>query len=154
MAGRLALTHRSSGASRRRSWRRAGSWPYLEVITRYFLSAAETLAAAGVTCIEFALRSSGTYDVITTARQRLDERVAIGAGTVLNGDAAREAVSAARLLVCPHVGHDVLAVAADLRVPIYPGAWTASEIIDAWNHGASAVKWFPASGGVLLNSPN
>ena len=68
----------------------------------------------------------------------------IGAGTVLDGHAAREAISAgSRLLVSPHLSRDVLDVALRYQVVSMPGAMTPTEIVDAASGGADVVKLFP-----------
>jgi 2-dehydro-3-deoxyphosphogluconate aldolase / (4S)-4-hydroxy-2-oxoglutarate aldolase len=41
----------------------------------------------------------------------------------------------------------VIRHAADRGIPCYPGAWTPTEVWQAWQAGAAAVKLFPASTG-------
>jgi 2-dehydro-3-deoxyphosphogluconate aldolase / (4S)-4-hydroxy-2-oxoglutarate aldolase len=70
----------------------------------------------------------------------------LGAGTVLSIDAAQRAIDAgARFLVSPHTDAALVTWAADNDVPVFPGAFTSTEIIAAWRAGATAVKLFPAS---------
>ncbi len=61
-------------------------------------------------------------------------------------DAARRAVDAgARFLVSPHTDLAVVAWAVEHGIPVIPGAATPTEIVTAWDAGATAVKLFPAS---------
>lgn len=70
----------------------------------------------------------------------------LGAGTVLSVDAAQRAIDAgARFIVSPHTDTALIAWATDHETPVFPGAFTATEIVAAWRAGATAVKLFPAS---------
>jgi 2-dehydro-3-deoxyphosphogluconate aldolase / (4S)-4-hydroxy-2-oxoglutarate aldolase len=70
----------------------------------------------------------------------------VGAGTVLSVDAASRAVDAgARFIVAPDTDLAVIGWCAARGVPCFPGALTPTEIVAAWNAGASAVKLFPAA---------
>ena len=62
--------------------------------------------------IEVTLNSDGALDGITRLRQELGAAIPVGAGTVMDGEAARRAVAAgAMFLLSPHLGEDVLAAA-------------------------------------------
>lgn len=69
----------------------------------------------------------------------------IGAGTILIPEQAREAVGAgARFLVSPCVLPEVIDAARELEVMMIPGAFTPTEIYNAWSLGVDIVKIFPA----------
>ncbi|MDX3313314.1 bifunctional 4-hydroxy-2-oxoglutarate aldolase/2-dehydro-3-deoxy-phosphogluconate aldolase [Streptomyces sp. NPDC054884] len=109
---------------------------------------ARALAAGGVTCLEVTLTTAGALDALTRIRAELGPGVATGAGTVITGAQARDALSAgADFLVAPVVDTAVVRHAADRGIPCYPGAWTPTEVSQAWQAGAAAVKLFPASTG-------
>ncbi|KOG34480.1 bifunctional 4-hydroxy-2-oxoglutarate aldolase/2-dehydro-3-deoxy-phosphogluconate aldolase [Streptomyces resistomycificus] len=109
---------------------------------------ARALAAGGVTCLEVTLTTPGALDSLARIRDALGPDVAVGAGTVITGDQARDALAAgAEFLVAPVVDTAVVRNAADRGVPCYPGAWTPTEVSQAWQAGAAAVKLFPASTG-------
>ncbi|MEH0548345.1 bifunctional 4-hydroxy-2-oxoglutarate aldolase/2-dehydro-3-deoxy-phosphogluconate aldolase [Streptomyces sp. B21-105] len=109
---------------------------------------ARALAAGGVTCLEVTLTTAGALDAVARIRAELGPGVAIGAGTVITGAQARDALSAgADFLVAPVVDTAVVRHAADRGIPCYPGAWTPTEVSQAWQAGAAAVKLFPASTG-------
>jgi len=68
-----------------------------------------------------------------------------GLGTVLDADTARAGILAgARFLVTPALRPDVIATAKRYSVPVFCGALTPTEILNAWELGADAVKVFPA----------
>jgi 2-dehydro-3-deoxyphosphogluconate aldolase/(4S)-4-hydroxy-2-oxoglutarate aldolase len=109
---------------------------------------ARALASGGVTCLEITLTTAGALDALAAVRAELGPGVAVGAGTVITGDQARDAVAAgAEFLVAPVVDTAVVRNAADRGVPCYPGAWTPTEVSQAWEAGAAAVKLFPAGTG-------
>ncbi|MGN9757288.1 bifunctional 4-hydroxy-2-oxoglutarate aldolase/2-dehydro-3-deoxy-phosphogluconate aldolase [Streptomyces sp. SD31] len=109
---------------------------------------ARALAAGGVACLEVTLTTAGALDALTRIRAELGPGVAIGAGTVITGAQARDALAAgAEFLVAPVVDTAVVRHAADRGIPCYPGAWTPTEVSQAWQAGAAAVKLFPASTG-------
>ena len=77
---------------------------------------------------------------------RFGDELLVGAGTVLSVPAARRAVDAgAAFLVCPHTDLRLVEWALEHAVPIFPGALTPTEVVRAWDAGATAVKLFPAS---------
>lgn len=113
-----------------------------------FLDVATTLAGTGVTCCEVTLTTTGALDAISLLRDRLPGSVSLGAGTVTTPDEADAALDAgAEFLVSPGVDVAVIERALQRGAPCYPGAWTATEILVAWNAGATAVKLFPAATG-------
>ena len=103
-----------------------------------------TLAEAGLPIVEFALTTPGALDVIEQA-STVDNAI-VGAGTVLTAAQARDAVAAgARFLLTPGIRREVAAEAARLGVPVVLGALTPTEVADAMDAGATAVKVFPAA---------
>jgi 2-dehydro-3-deoxyphosphogluconate aldolase/(4S)-4-hydroxy-2-oxoglutarate aldolase len=110
---------------------------------------ADALRDGGVGAFELTLNEP--VGPVLDAIRRLATRFSgpdfvVGAGTVLSMDAARRAVdSGAGFLVSPHTDPAIVEWAAAQGVPILPGAFTATEALNAWTAGASAVKLFPAS---------
>jgi len=104
-----------------------------------------TLAREGVGLIEVSLTSEQALNVISRARDALGPDAALGAGTVLTAQDARDARAAgADFIVTPGLG-DGVREARDLGLPTLVGALTPSEVIAARAAGADAVKLFPAS---------
>ncbi len=72
--------------------------------------------------------------------------MAVGAGTVLDLDAAQRALDAgASFLVSPHLDEGLVSWAAARGIPFIPGAMTPTEAVRGWSAGAAAIKVFPAS---------
>ncbi len=109
----------------------------------------EALVAGGVTAMELTLNEpegAALRAIEALARVAGDLGALVGAGTVLSVSAADRAVSAgARFIVMPHTDTAVVAWCVDHDVPCFPGALTPTEILAAWQAGASAVKLFPAA---------
>lgn len=109
---------------------------------------ARTLVHAGITCLELTLTIPGALGLLADLRAALPPAVDLGAGTVTTAEEARAAAGAgAGFLVSPAVCPGVLEVATASGVPCYPGAWTPTEVLTAWQAGATAVKLFPAASG-------
>ncbi|MDQ3405191.1 MAG: bifunctional 4-hydroxy-2-oxoglutarate aldolase/2-dehydro-3-deoxy-phosphogluconate aldolase [Actinomycetota bacterium] len=114
-----------------------------------FAEVTETLCAAGIRAVEFTLTTPGALEALRECAGTSAE-FALGAGTVLSSDEARQAVDAgASYLISPAVCLDVVAEARSLGVLALPGAYTPSEILSAWRAGATMVKLFPAGTGGL-----
>jgi 2-dehydro-3-deoxyphosphogluconate aldolase/(4S)-4-hydroxy-2-oxoglutarate aldolase len=113
---------------------------------------AQTLVRAGMTCLEVTLTVPGALSLLPALKAALPEHVILGVGTVTTGAEAEAAAAAgAAFLVCPAVCPDVLAFATTRGLPCYPGAWTPTEVLSAWQAGATAVKLFPAGTGGLAH---
>ena len=102
----------------------------------------------GIRAVEVTFTVPGAPGVIRRVKHDLGDSVLLGAGTVLTPEEAEDAVDAGALyLVCPNTDEKVIGAAKRLGVPIFPGAFTPTEIVRAWDMGADAVKVFPASLG-------
>ena len=107
--------------------------------------AAEWLVAGGVTALEVTLTTKGALDAIGKLVARHGDAALVGAGSVLDADAARRAVDAgARFIVSPVCLPDVVEAAASLGVAVMPGAFTPTEALRAHQMGADVVKVFPS----------
>ena len=114
------------------------------------LSIAGALTAAltegGIRAIEFTLTNPDAVPTIAAMRKSVDERVAIGAGSVTTSDQVRAVADAgAQFVVSPVSKRDVIAACAERGLPAMPGAFSPTEIQQAWEWGASVVKVFPAN---------
>ena len=108
--------------------------------------AAEALYEGGIRLIEVTLNTPGALQIIARWRGRFENRMRVGAGTVLDESAARRAVEAgAEFLVSPNVDEAVIGRGVQSGVEVFPGALTPTEIVRAWQAGASAIKVFPAA---------
>ena len=104
------------------------------------------LASGGIRAVEFTYTTPNLPDVLAAATASRAPGQHIGAGTVVTADQARAAIDAgAEFLVTPAVRPEVAAVAERHGVPILLGALTPTEVLQAMDLGAAAVKIFPAS---------
>jgi 2-dehydro-3-deoxyphosphogluconate aldolase/(4S)-4-hydroxy-2-oxoglutarate aldolase len=100
------------------------------------------LTSAGIHLVEITLDTPGALPAIGRARS---SGRPVGAGTVRTADDARAAVDAgAAFVVSPGLVPDAIAVAADAGVEAIPGVLTPTELLNAIDLGAAAVKVFPA----------
>jgi len=114
--------------------------------TAHAVMAARALAQGGVRAVEITMDSDNALDTLAALRDSLGDDVAVGAGTVMDLRSARSAADAgACFFVSPHSDEALIRDIHALGIPYVPGAFTASEIVRAWNAGATAVKVFPSS---------
>jgi len=100
------------------------------------------LAAGGLRLVELTFT---TPDVLTHVGKAAAAGLPIGVGTVLTAEQARGAVdSGATFLVTPGLRRGVAEVAAAAGIPVFLGAFTPTEVAEALDLGAAAVKIFPA----------
>lgn len=105
----------------------------------------DTLVEAGITTLEVTLTTPHAAKTIEAARAKYSSLVEIGAGTVTTIDLVDAAqLARAQFIVCPNTDRSVIARATQAGMPSLPGAFTPSEILQAWQAGATAVKVFPA----------
>lgn len=112
------------------------------------LEAAEAVLAGGVKAIEVTMTTPGALDVIRQAVGKFGSEVLFGVGSVLDPETARAAMLAgAQFVVCPTLNLKTIEICNRYSVPVMPGAYTPTELLTAWEAGATIVKVFPASAG-------
>lgn len=110
---------------------------------------AKAVAAGGICLIEITWNTEGAANLISQLRSELPT-CRIGTGTLVDVQQTREAIAAgAQFLFSPHTNSALIEVAVNADIPIIPGALSPTEIVTAWQAGASSVKVFPvqAMGG-------
>jgi 2-dehydro-3-deoxyphosphogluconate aldolase/(4S)-4-hydroxy-2-oxoglutarate aldolase len=108
----------------------------------------EALLRGGVRSVEFTFTNPLAGRAIETVRTELGDRAMIGAGTVLDTETARVAIlSGAQFIVTPTLNTAVIELCNRYGVPTVIGAFTPTEMLTAWQAGATFVKVFPASVG-------
>ncbi len=109
---------------------------------------AEAAIRGGASALEVTMNTPGALTWLRGAGASFDDRLLLGAGTVLDTEQAAAAFEAgARFYVAPTLDLDVLAAAKRAGVLAIPGALTPNEILAAWRAGADLVKVFPAGVG-------
>lgn len=109
----------------------------------------EAVAEGGVHCIEVTMTTPGALKCIEAASEKLaDADVLLGVGSVLDAETCRMAILAgAEYVVTPTLSIPVIQMARRYGKPVIAGAFTPTEILTAWEHGADLVKVFPCSIG-------
>ncbi len=109
------------------------------------INVAAALYEGGINIIEVTLNSNDALSVIGKLSAAFQNKILVGAGTVLTVKDARSAIDAgARFLISPTLDVDVIKTAKDNSVVSIPGAYTPTEIFSAYKNGADIVKIFPA----------
>ncbi|MDZ4847726.1 MAG: bifunctional 4-hydroxy-2-oxoglutarate aldolase/2-dehydro-3-deoxy-phosphogluconate aldolase [Pirellulaceae bacterium] len=108
-----------------------------------------SLLAGGIMVQEYTLTNPEAFQVIGRIRKEIpafqNGDACVGLGSVRNLDEANQAIEAgAQFVVTPTTRLDVIRQCQTHQVPIMPGAFTPTEISQAWEAGASLVKVFPA----------
>jgi 2-dehydro-3-deoxyphosphogluconate aldolase / (4S)-4-hydroxy-2-oxoglutarate aldolase len=106
--------------------------------------AADAVRQGGIPIVEITMTVPGAIDVIRELVKTCGSDVLVGAGTVLNEDAARRCLDAgAQFLVSPGLNLQTVAFAAREGKLIMAGALTPTEVMAAWDAGADIIKVFP-----------
>ena len=109
------------------------------------LQMAQAVAAGGIRQIEISWRGDRAAETIDKLRSDLPE-CTIGVGTLFNSNDLEEAIAAgAQFAFSPHIDPELIRSAVEAQIPIVPGALSPTEIVTAWQAGATAVKVFPIS---------
>lgn len=104
----------------------------------------DALVAAGAAVIEILFRTPEAPQALKTAKAR-HPRCLFGAGTMLQARHLRLALAAgADFSVSPGLTPALQALIAESGLPHMPGVQTASETMQACEHGYSLMKYYPA----------
>jgi len=107
---------------------------------------AHALREGGIRVFEILLRTPVALDAIAAIAREVPE-VTVGPGTLLGAADVRRALEAgAQFGVSPGLVPELAQAARDQRLPLLPGVWTASEIMQALAWGFDVLKLFPANG--------
>ena len=110
------------------------------------IAVAEAIGEGGIPLLEITLTVPGAVGVIAELSKRYGNDVLVGAGTVLDAEAARACIDAgAQFVVSPALNLQTIEQCRKEDVPVFPGALTPTEVVTAWQAGADAVKVFPCS---------
>jgi 2-dehydro-3-deoxyphosphogluconate aldolase/(4S)-4-hydroxy-2-oxoglutarate aldolase len=106
--------------------------------------AADAVCEGGIRIVEITMTVPGAIDVILELAKNAGSQVLVGAGTVLNADAARRCLDAgAQFLVSPGLNLQTIELAKREGKLMMAGALTPTEVMAAWEAGADFVKIFP-----------
>jgi 2-dehydro-3-deoxyphosphogluconate aldolase/(4S)-4-hydroxy-2-oxoglutarate aldolase len=106
--------------------------------------AAEAVCEGGIPIVEITMTVPGAVEVIRELAKNSASSVLIGAGTVLNTEAARRCLDAgAQFLVSPGLNLQTVELAVREGKLIMAGALTPTEVMAASEAGADFIKIFP-----------
>jgi 2-dehydro-3-deoxyphosphogluconate aldolase/(4S)-4-hydroxy-2-oxoglutarate aldolase len=106
----------------------------------------DALMAGGLRVLEVTMTVPGAVELIRELAPALPEGFLLGAGTVLDADTVDRVVDAgARFVVSPVFRRAVIERGHQRGVPVMPGCFSPTEILEAWDAGADVVKVFPAT---------
>lgn len=107
---------------------------------------AEAIVEGGINCLEITMTVPGAVELIKELTEKFQASVLIGAGTVLDENAAQSCIAAgAKFIVTPYLNLEIINCCREAGVLICAGALTPTEIYTAWRAGADIIKVFPVS---------
>lgn len=107
---------------------------------------AEICKNTGLQAVEITMNTPNAGHLIKQLQYYSRGKFSVGAGTVMHFKDLDKAVSAgAKFIVMPGLQIEVLRICISQNIPVFPGAFTPTEIYRAWELGATMVKVFPSS---------
>ena len=101
---------------------------------------------SGLTNIEITMNTEDALQLISDGVEKYGDSLNVGAGTVCSmKDLNKALMAGAQFIVTPVLDEEVITTCNEEGVPIFPGAFTPTEIYKAWTLGGDMVKVFPAT---------
>ena len=112
------------------------------------LKIAEALHKGGIKLLEITFNSPNALELLKKLSSQMKNEMLMGMGTVLNAATAKQAMAAgAKFILSPTFNPETIQATKEAGAVSIPGAFTATEILMAYENGADIVKVFPASVG-------
>lgn len=106
----------------------------------------DALVDGGVRALEVTMTVPNAVALIRELAPTMPEGFLLGAGTVTDAATVNAVVDAgARYIVSPVFRREVIRACHERGVPVAPGCFTPTEILDAHDAGADIIKVFPAT---------
>jgi 2-dehydro-3-deoxyphosphogluconate aldolase/(4S)-4-hydroxy-2-oxoglutarate aldolase len=107
---------------------------------------AQALLAGGVPAIEVTMTTPKAISAIEKLADQFGDQAVVGVGTVLDAATASDAIAAgAQFVVSPTFDPAIVETTKRYGKISIPGAFTPTEILNAWSRGADVVKVFPST---------
>lgn len=114
--------------------------------TEVLIPLTEALIAGGVLSIEVTLSTPKAISGIELLADRFGDRAIIGVGTVLDAATAADAIRAgSQFVVSPFTDARMIETVIRQGKIMIPGAYTPTEIVNAWSLGGDIIKVFPST---------
>jgi len=106
---------------------------------------AKSLQAGGIEALEITFTMPKALRQLEFLADQVGDSMVIGAGTILDAETARAALLAgAQFIVSPTTDPKTIEMTRRYDKLSFPGAFTPTEILTAWQAGADVVKIFPS----------
>lgn len=113
-----------------------------------YIAYAQAMYDGGARVLEVTMTTPGVLEAIEAISSHFGDEMLVAAGTVLDPTSAREVIlHGGSIIVNPCVIEDVIDVANRYNVPVFSGAFSATEVFTAMRRGAAMVKIFPGALG-------
>ena len=113
-----------------------------------YIAYAQAMYDGGARVIEVTMTTPGVLEAIEAISDHFGDKLLVAAGTVLDPTSAREVIlHGGSIIVNPCVIDDVIDLANRYNVPVFSGAFSATEVFNAMRAGATMVKIFPGALG-------
>ena len=113
-----------------------------------YIAYAQAMYDGGARVLEVTMTTPGVLEAIEAISEHFGDKLLVAAGTVLDPASAREVIlHGGSIIVNPCVIDDVIDVANRYNVPVFSGAFSATEVFTAMRKGATMVKIFPGALG-------
>lgn len=107
---------------------------------------AEALVEGGTGALEITLDTPGALDMIKELKEKYQDRVLVGAGTVLDAISAKSAIDAGSdFIFCPIFDPETVQITNRYGRISIPGVMTPTEMVQAYSAGADLLKVFPGA---------
>jgi 2-dehydro-3-deoxyphosphogluconate aldolase / (4S)-4-hydroxy-2-oxoglutarate aldolase len=117
------------------------------------ISIVQALFEGGIRVVEITLNSANALELISELSSKMKDKILVGAGTVLDIKSAEAAINhGAQFIISPSLDIEVIKLVKQKKLVSIPGAFTATEILTAYNAGADIVKVFPATNPQYIKS--
>lgn len=113
-----------------------------------YIAYAQAMYDGGARVIEVTMTTPGALEAIEAISGHFGDELLVAAGTVLDPASAREVIlHGGSIIVNPCVVDDVIDLAGRYNIPVFSGAFSATEVFNAMRKGAAMVKIFPGALG-------
>lgn len=131
------------------SWEKFESTPVVGILRGYSLDTIMNIIPvykeSEFYTVEITMNSPNALDVIRELLSSFPD-LNIGAGTVCTMKELEDALRVGtQFIVTPIINEEVITTCVTEKIPVFPGAFTPTEIYKAWSLGADMVKVFPAT---------
>jgi len=110
------------------------------------LEIANALYKGGIKAVEITINSPKALSAIEQVADKLGDQLLVGAGTVLDAETARAAITAgAKFIISPSLDIETIKTTRTYGAVSIPGAYTPTEVVTAYKNGGDIIKVFPAT---------